>query len=98
MSKMLLKTITINHPSLGDITGRLVDKEHFDGTKVAEPVAHFRSIPYATIPERFRQSVLLSSIPGIFDGRPKGDFTQYGNACPQVPQSNLACGGPIPGE
>lgn len=56
-------TFTLNHQPLGSLTGRLIDHEHADGQPVTEPVVHFRSIPYATIPARLRQSVLLDSLP-----------------------------------
>ncbi|KAJ5371768.1 Carboxylesterase type B [Penicillium concentricum] len=91
----------LDHPQLGSLAGRLVDHQHADGQPVTEPVVHFRSIPYATIPARFRQSVLLDHIPDHFDDRPHGDFTQYGAACPQVPQPTgrgSATGGFVPGE
>ncbi|KAL5338163.1 Alpha/Beta hydrolase protein [Aspergillus crustosus] len=93
-------TFTLNHPQLGSLTGRLIDKQHDDGQLVTDPVAHFRSIPYATIPARFRQSILLDRIPDHFDSRPRGDYTQYGAACPQVPQPTgrgSATGGSVPG-
>ncbi|KAJ5153769.1 Carboxylesterase type B [Penicillium coprophilum] len=94
-------TFTLNHPQLGSLTGRLIDDQHADGQTVTEPVVHFRSIPYATIPARFSQSVLLDHIPDHFDDRPRGDFTNYGAACPQVPQPTgrgSATGGFVPGE
>ncbi|KAL4866196.1 Alpha/Beta hydrolase protein [Aspergillus spectabilis] len=94
-------TFALDHPELGSLTGRLVDCHHADGRPVTNPVAHFRSIPYATIPARFRQSVLLDQIPDHFDSRPHGDFTKYGAACPQVPQPTgrgSATGGSVPGE
>ncbi|OQE77540.1 hypothetical protein PENNAL_c0060G03466 [Penicillium nalgiovense] len=96
-----MSTFTLNHQPLGSLTGRLIDHEHADGQPVTEPVVHFRSIPYATIPARLRQSVLLDHIPDVFDDRPHGDFTQYGAACPQVPQptgKGSATGGFVPGE
>ncbi|KAK6346786.1 hypothetical protein TWF696_006895 [Orbilia brochopaga] len=65
------------HPTLGDLTGRLVE---------SDTVVHFRSIPYATIPARFRPSVLLDDIPDTFDHRPHRIFTEYGFACPGRPQ------------
>lgn len=92
------KTWFLPHSRLGTVAGRLIDQEHSDGTKVEKPVVHFRSIPYATIPARFKQSVLLSTIPDAYDGRPKGDFTQYGHACPQVPQPYDTVSGKLPGE
>ncbi|OQE36801.1 hypothetical protein PENCOP_c011G07625 [Penicillium coprophilum] len=94
-------TFTLDHPQLGSLTGRLVDDQHADGQTVTDPVVHFRSIPYATIPARFSQSVLLDHIPDHFDDRPRGDFTKYGAACPQVPQPKgrgSATGGFAPGE
>lgn len=94
----IVKKWSLLHPRLGTITGRLIDQEHFDGTKVGAPVVHFRSIPYATIPARFKQSELLSTIPDGYDGRMKGDFTEYGYACPQIPQSADAVSGNFPGE
>lgn len=92
---------TLNHQQLGSLTGRLIDHQHADGQPVTEPVVHFRSIPYATIPARLRQSLLLNHIPDDFDDRPHGDFTQYGAACPQVPQptgKGSPTGGFVPGE
>ncbi|KAL4864164.1 Alpha/Beta hydrolase protein [Aspergillus spectabilis] len=92
---------TLNHPQLGSLTSRLIDSHHADGQPVTDAVAHFRSVPYAIIPGRFRQSFLLDHIPDHFDGRPHGDFTQYGAACPQVPQptgKGSATGGFVPGE
>ncbi|KAF3904884.1 Cholinesterase [Dactylellina cionopaga] len=71
------KTFTHNHPTLGSLTGRLVE---------SDTIVHFRSIPYATIPARFRPSNLLSSIPENFDHRPHRNFTEYGYACPSRPQ------------
>ena len=48
---------------------------------------HFRSIPFATIPARFRQSVLLDHIPA---SRSR-DFTKYGALCPE-PGANARSG------
>lgn len=96
-----IHTFTLDHPDLGGLTGRLIDRQHADGQYVTEPVVHFRSIPYATIKTRFTQSVLLDHIPALFDDRPHRDFTQYGAACPQVPQptgKGSATGGFVPGE
>ncbi|KAJ5193359.1 Carboxylesterase type B [Penicillium cf. viridicatum] len=94
-------TFRLHHPQLGSLTGRLIDHHHADGQPVTDPVVQFRSISYATIPARFSQSVLLDHIPDHFDDRPHGDFTQYGAACPQVPQPTgrgSATGGFVPGE
>ncbi|KAJ5689396.1 Carboxylesterase type B [Penicillium macrosclerotiorum] len=94
-------SFTVDHPQLGRLTGRLIDQKHADGQSVMVPIVHFRSIPYATIPCRFKQSVLLDHIPDHFDHRPRGDYTQYGAASPQVPQPKgrgSATGGLVPGE
>ncbi|KAK9350468.1 Alpha/Beta hydrolase protein [Lipomyces doorenjongii] len=56
------------HPLLGDMTGIL----NSDGK-----VTQFRAVPFAHVPARFRQSVLLQNING------KKDFTEYGPVCPQ---------------
>src|SRR5438046_1677014 len=96
-----MATFTFTHKVLGQITGRLFNSVHNDGQKVTVPVVHFRSIPYATIPARFRQSVRLHGLPDDFDGRPKGVFTEYGTACPQIPQptgKGSPAGGCAPGE
>jgi carboxylesterase type B len=96
-----MATFNFTHTALGPIAGRLFDSTHNDGQEVTVPVAHFRSIPYATIPARFRQSVRLHGLPDYFDGRPKGVFTEYGAACPQIPQptgKGSPSGGCAPGE
>ncbi|MCJ1296497.1 hypothetical protein MMC34_008063 [Xylographa carneopallida] len=93
-----IESITFEHPAFGDITGRLNKKVEDDSLDVPA-VAHFRSIPYATIPGRFKQSVLLADgLPEHYDERPKGDFREYGYACPQIPQPYDAVGGKLPGE
>jgi len=100
-SSQTMVNFTFTHKALGPITGRLFDSMHNDGQKVTVPVAHFRSIPYATIPARFRQSVRLHGLPEDFDGRPRGVFTEYGAACPQIPQptgKGSPAGGCAPGE
>jgi carboxylesterase type B len=81
-----------SHPALGDITGRLMSNP--DG----HDVVHFCSIPYATIPGRFKASVLLGGLPDRFDDRPRGKFTQFGAACPQLnnPVGPAAYGGTLP--
>ncbi|KAL9623858.1 MAG: hypothetical protein Q9160_001850 [Pyrenula sp. 1 TL-2023] len=78
------------HGSLGDLKGRLTYQ------RLYTPVIQFRSIPYAAIPERFKQSVISDCIPEHFDHRPQRDFTQYGNACPHIPQPDSPYGGPLP--
>ncbi|KAJ6469493.1 Alpha/Beta hydrolase protein [Mycena sanguinolenta] len=42
------------------------------------PIHQYRGIKYASIPARFRQSVLLTTLP------PKTDATRYGPTCPQL--------------
>lgn len=78
------------HSSLGDLKGRLTYQRH------KTEVVQFRSVPFATIPERFKPSVISDGIPEHFDHRPKGDFTQYGNACPHLTQPHGPYGGPLP--
>ncbi len=79
---------TFTHPLLGDLTGL---------TSPSTPhTIHFRSIPFALIPARFRQSTLINHIPSSHNR----DFTKYGTACPSPPQMDQteASGGPLPGE
>ncbi|KAF2454726.1 Alpha/Beta hydrolase protein [Lineolata rhizophorae] len=94
-------SLTFTHPALGPIKARLVyPSVHGLPASSTPPIANIRCIPYATIPARFKQSVLVSNglrDPAHFnDGRPRGDFTQYGYTCPQVPQGSAAAGGPTP--
>jgi carboxylesterase type B len=82
------KIETFVHPLLGAVTGL---------TKDSTPhITQFRSIPFASIPNRFRQSTLLASIPTSHTR----DFTTYGTACPSPPQLDQieASGGLLPGE
>ncbi|KAK9328849.1 Alpha/Beta hydrolase protein [Lipomyces starkeyi] len=60
--------ILYGHPLLGDMTGIL----NRDGK-----VTQFRAVPFAHVPARFRQAVLLENTNG------KRDFTEYGPVCPQ---------------
>lgn len=98
---------SFHHGRLGNIKGHLtaVSTEYFkrgeDAKHVSQDieVVHFRSIPYATIQERFKPCQRLDRIPDSFDGRPKGDFTQYGYSCPQpvhTADQNAFLGGPLP--
>ncbi|KAK9246268.1 Alpha/Beta hydrolase protein [Lipomyces tetrasporus] len=77
------QTIDYNHPVLGPMTGVL---------KCGGRVTQFRAIKFATIPGRFRQSVLLPTLP-------KRDFTTWGPVCPQAWTPNfvggLAMGGQL---
>ncbi|KAK6343409.1 hypothetical protein TWF730_010998 [Orbilia blumenaviensis] len=84
---MSYKTYTFSHPVLGPLTGRLVENES---------IVHFRSIPYATIPARFRPSQPLSTIPENFDHRPHREFTEYGFACPGRPHDPSDLPGELP--
>ena len=56
-------TFTFDHPELG----------HMIGIVQPDNVVQFRAIPYATLPARFKQSVLLDRLP---EG--KTDFTKPG--------------------
>ncbi|MCJ1386196.1 hypothetical protein MMC17_009322 [Xylographa soralifera] len=90
--------VSFKHPVLGEITGR-VNKKVEEDTPDAPAIAHFRSIPYAAVPGRFKQSILFGDgLPDHYDERPKGDFREYGYACPQIPQPYDAVGGKLPGE
>jgi carboxylesterase type B len=71
------------HPSLGPITGI-----------VRTPaVVQFRNVPFARIPGRFRQSVLVDTLTPA-----QRDCTVDGYGCPQIPQTSAAVGGPLKGE
>jgi carboxylesterase type B len=79
---------TFTHPLLGALTGLT--------SPSTLHTVHFRSIPFALIPARFRLSTLLNHIPSSHNR----DFTKYGTACPSPPQTDQteASGGPLPGE
>ncbi len=79
---------TFTHPVLGALTGLT--------SPSTLHTVHFRSIPFALIPARFRQSTLLNHIPSSHNR----DFTKDGTACPSPPQTDQteASGGPLPGE
>lgn len=84
---------TYTHPILGALTGRLSKQPIISST--AETV-QFRSIPFATIPARFKLAHgPLNSVPEHYDTRTQRDFTQWGYACPQVEQSRDAGGGSL---
>ncbi|KAH7398951.1 Alpha/Beta hydrolase protein [Phaeosphaeria sp. MPI-PUGE-AT-0046c] len=74
-------TFTFNHAQLGPMTGVITP----------DNVVQFRAIPYATIPARFKQSVLKTDSGG------ETDFTKHGYACPQTFPPSVAAGGPVPG-
>lgn len=79
---------TFTHPLLGTLTGRLPES--------TPSVVHFRSIPFARIPARFRQSVLITA----FEDGESRDFTEYGTACPAPSQGDYRApfGGSLPGD
>ena len=83
-----------SHPQLGELKGRV--------SSDTPDVVQFRSLPYATVPARFKPSILLGRIPPHFDSRPHRDFTNYGAACPQIGASKdswfHSYGGPLEGE
>ncbi|RAR10733.1 alpha/beta-hydrolase [Stemphylium lycopersici] len=75
-------TFTFNHAQLGPMTGVIAP----------DNVVQFRAIKYATIPARFKASILAETLSG------KEDFTQHGYACPQTFNKDVGGGGPFPGE
>jgi len=56
------QTFTFHHADLGPMTGIVTP----------DNVVQFRAVPYATIPARFKQSVLSETLAG------KKDFTEHG--------------------
>lgn len=91
---MSTESYTFHHPSLGALTGLITP------ASPSASVVSFRSIPFAIVPGRFKQSVLLDHIPKSSSGEANSDFTNYGTACPGtdqlVPPSPV--GGLLPGE
>jgi carboxylesterase type B len=74
------------HPTLGSMTG-VISPETPD-------VIRFRAIPYATLPGRFKKSVLRKNFDGL-----RRNFTKPGYACPQtLDRAEIHGGGPYPGE
>ncbi|KAF1851559.1 alpha/beta-hydrolase [Cucurbitaria berberidis CBS 394.84] len=63
------------------------------GVVTPDNVVQFRGIPYATIPARFKQSILAQ--PPLDTN---GDFTKHGYQCPQTYGVDTHNGGPFPGE
>lgn len=82
------RTHTFIHTALGQLTGRI--------SSSVPAVVQFRSIPFARIPGRFRQSVMVTS----FEEQESRGFTNYGAACPAPAQLDQieAAGGMLPGE
>jgi carboxylesterase type B len=62
------------------------------GLITPDNVVQFRAVPYATIPARFKQSILNTDLGG------ETDFFKHGYACPQTFPDNAAAGGPCPGD
>jgi hypothetical protein len=56
-------TYTFHHPDLGSLIGIIQPDD----------VVQFRAVPYATIPARFKRSVLLDSLPAS-----KTNYTDHG--------------------
>lgn len=56
-------------------------------------VVQFRSIAYARIPMRFRQSIAVD----VLESHER-DCTEFGPSCPQIPQPTDAVGGPLADE
>jgi hypothetical protein len=78
-----IHTCDFEHPILGRLVGQRRNRN----------VVQFRSIPYASVPGRFRQAKLIEEL------SPKQRMcTDYTYVCPQQEQSMDAFGGPIPGE
>ncbi|KAF2491391.1 lipase 1 precursor [Lophium mytilinum] len=75
--------VALTHSELGRL----------DGLRFLPTVAQFRAIPFATVPGRFRQSVLLTDLSAT-----DRNFTQTGYACPQQDESDAPGGGPLPGD
>ncbi|KAF2622318.1 alpha/beta-hydrolase [Macroventuria anomochaeta] len=83
LDKSAARTFTFHHAELGSLTG-LVTPDN---------VVQFRAVPYATIPARFKRSILLGSLP-----ESDGAYTEHGYACPQTFPLREADGGPFPGD
>jgi DNA-binding sugar fermentation-stimulating protein len=60
------QTFTFHHANLGRMTGIITPNN----------VIQFRAVPYATIPARFKQSVLSDTLAG------QDDFTKHGYDLP----------------
>jgi carboxylesterase type B len=80
------KTHVLEHTSLGNMTGvRYADTPE---------VVRYRGIPYATLPGRFKRSILRDNLDGL-----SRNFTKPGYACPHTfEMDDVHSGGPYPGE
>ncbi len=85
---MTAQCTTHTHPGLGPLTGIVRSP-----SAPSPPPPQFRNLPYARIPARFRQSVLVETLRS--DQR---DCTVEGFLSPQVPQASTAFGGPLPAD
>lgn len=63
------------------------------GIITPDNVVQFRAIPYATLPGRFKQSILLETLSAT-----NRDFTQPGFATPHTAGQDIFSGGPFPGQ
>lgn len=94
---MSIPTYTHTHPLLGALTGRLLHPPlHNIPISESPETIHFRSVPFASIPGRFKPSIQLDKIPT--SDNDSHDFTNYTFACPQIPQPRESYGGTLPEE
>ncbi|CAO2647459.1 Nn.00g083810.m01.CDS01 [Neocucurbitaria sp. VM-36] len=77
------RVFTFHHAELGPMSGFVKPNN----------VVQFRGIPFASIPGRFKQSILLDSL-----AHTTRDFTKFSYACPQTFPDNSAGGGTLPGD
>ncbi|KAL6703957.1 hypothetical protein ACN47E_008895 [Coniothyrium glycines] len=75
-------TFTFEHAELGSMTGLLLP----------DNVVQFRGVPFAHVPGRFKQSILLDALP-----HSNRDFTRLSYAAPQTFPDDAAGGGFFPG-
>jgi carboxylesterase type B len=79
-------TFVYDHPTLGSLTGLILPE--------TPDVIKFRAIPYATLPGRFKHSVLRENLDGL-----SRDFTKPGYASPHnFDMSDINSGGEYPGQ
>jgi carboxylesterase type B len=75
------KAFNFSHPTLGSLIG----------IARTPSVVQFRSIPYARLPVRFRQSVAIDELQSH-----ERDCTKFGPSCPQIREGTEPFGGPLP--
>jgi carboxylesterase type B len=79
-------TFLLEHPTLGSMTG-VAPLDTPD-------VVRFRNIPYASLPGRFKRSILRENLDGL-----SRDFTKPGCACPHTfDMDDIHSGGLYPGQ